>query len=175
MPLLQKSTMTYYCRMSFFTIKRFVVSKLLKHLLLCIIITITPIFITKTPVVASLACFPRTVWYTVPHQQSKWCIGNLIAMVHFSINFAPMIWLQSYDLRIFSWSSSRNRGHNFVPWHFIAHFHWVGRSLGVRVAHINGAERKFWYESCTWFMPVLLWKKKLRRSAIQNKPGCWGK
>jgi hypothetical protein len=43
--------------MSFFTIKRFDVSKLLKHLLLCIIITITPIFITKTPVVASLACF----------------------------------------------------------------------------------------------------------------------
>ena len=91
MPLLQKSTMTYY------------VSKLLKHLLLCIIITITPIFITKTPVVASLACFHGLCGtpYRTNNQNDAmatslpWSISRSILLQWF--DFKAMIFVSFHD------------------------------------------------------------------------------
>ena len=70
-------------------------------------------------VVASLACFPRTVRYTVPHQQSKWWNGNLIAMVRFLVNLAPIIWLPSYYQRVYKWSAILHRGHKIVQLHLM--------------------------------------------------------
>ena len=64
--------MTCYYRMSFFAIVHLCFSKLLYHLLVCIVITKTPIFITKTPFVAGFVLFPRTHSYPVLFIQPKY-------------------------------------------------------------------------------------------------------
>ena len=76
--------MTCYYRMSFFAIVHFFFSKLLEHLMVCIVIAITPIclyfiaitpiVIAKTPFVASLVLFPRTHSYPVSFIQPKYPI-----------------------------------------------------------------------------------------------------